>query len=394
MISEIQDTVNAISPEVFIPEFGLFDMVYLEPERKYQGRVYRLSQDQVRILSETLGFTARFDSPAVRAAYVDVIKTEGHITFEVERNAKPTDLNLRYMRDQWNAQEVSGKSTDALRPWIKTLYDTRFLPEKVFAVVSGQLRMDPEELEHFYVRLNLKERTAGLIAEDQYADKFPTQPFSVFALPEGHVASIPAVEVVPAGIRDAAAERPVEVREAGPKYATYSKSEIDRLMKTQADSITNALAGKIGAQQRAFLEAVEAQEKAFAKITEKFVTQFEEARIKLEEHTRSMQENARAELEKLNAQLSKELLEFRSHVNKNILPVSRQMEEKIKEIQAAARTKPDGQEKVTPVLLGVAVVLLIAIGGSAALLYANLSHLGDLPEIKSQLSRVLEKTGK
>lgn len=390
------EKVESISPEVWVPEFGIFDMVYLEPDRRYQGRVYRLSQEQVKSLSETIGFTARFDHPNIRAAYVDIIKTEGHITFEIDRNTKPVELNLRYSRDRWSGSEAASKGgADAMRPWIKSAYDCRFLPEKVAQVVATQLRMDPEKISNFYIRLNLKEKTAGLIAEDKHIDLFPTQPFQVFALPEGHVATIPSVEVV--GQEESGQPRPAErviVQEVGPKYATYSRSEIDRMLKMQAENITTVLAGKMSGQQRSFLEAVEAQEKAFAKITERYVIQFEEARIKLEDHTKSMHESAQTELNRLNADLGKELTEFRAHVNKNILPISRAIEDKVKEIQVAAAKPVARKENVQSIIIGTGIALLIAISASTAFIYASVSQLSELSDLKTKIDKVLEKASK
>jgi hypothetical protein len=391
----IKESAPEISPEVFIPEFGIFDLVYLEPNRRYQGRVFRLSQDQVKTLSETFGFTAHFDHPSLRSAYIDVVKTEGHINFEIERNTKPTDLALRYSRDRWSAGDSGSRSTDALRPWLKTSYDTRFLPEKVTQVMATQLRMDPEKIGNFYVRINLKEKTAGLIAEDKFVDVFPTQPFQVFALPEGQIATIPSVELT--GTSAAApksAEQRAVSQDAGPKYATYSKSEIDRIMKMQTENITAALSGKMSGQQRSFLEAVEAQEKTFAKITERYVTAFEEARLKLESHTKVVHEASQKELERLNAELSKELTEFRAHVNKNILPISKAIEEKVKEIQVAAAkpvSKPDNLRSLVITCTGALAAVLVA---CTAFLYANVGQLTAIGDINSKLSQVLEKVNK
>ncbi len=393
----VKESAQEISPEVFIPEFGIFDLVYLEPNRKYQGRLFRLSNDQVKALSETFGFTARFDHPSLRAAYIDVVKTEGHITFEIDRNTKPTDLGLRYSRDRWSASDSGQKGADALRPWLKTAYDTRFLPEKVAQVMATQLRMDPEKIGNFYVRINLKERTAGLIAEDKFVDVFPTQPFQVFALPEGHIATIPAVELSAVGSTGAKTSEARSVsQDVGPKYATYSKSEIDRIMKMQTDNITTALSGKMSGQQRSFLEAVEAQEKAFARITERYVTQFEEARLKLESHNKVVQESSQKELERLNAELSKELTEFRAHVNKSILPVSRALEDKVKEIQvAAAKTKPASQkDNLRSLVITCTGALAAVLVACTAFLYANIGQLSDIGDIKAKLGQVLEKVNK
>ncbi len=386
------DKTDSIAPEVWVSEFGLFDLVYLEPARKYQGRMYRLGAEQIKVLSETLGFTARFDHPNIRTAYVDLVKSEGHIYFEIDRNTKPTELNLRYARDRWSASDAGSRGSDSLRPWIKSSYDARFLPEKVFQAVAGQMRLDVDKISNFYIRINLKDRTAGLLAEERYIESFPAQPYQVFALPEGQVATIPIVDVEvnsPTVKAVPAEQRPSQ--EAGPKYATYSRSEVDRMMKMQTENITAALAGKISAHQRAFVDSVESQEKAFARITEKYVVQFEEARVKLEANTKSMHASAQVELERLNSELTKELAEFRAHVNKNILPISRAIEEKVKEIQVAANRPVQQQDASKNLIMGAIVALLLSSAGS---IYMNFSQLSELSGLKGQLSKVLEQRGK
>jgi len=399
MVSEMQTAVTIELSEVWVPEFGLFDTMYLEQDKQYQGRLYRLSAEATKAISEIVGFTAKFDSPSIRTAYLDIVKTEGHVTLDMDRNTKPTDLSLRYSRELWGSPEPistgADKGTEALRPWMKSVFETRFVPEKVFGALSHHLRLKPEQLEHFYIRVNFKDKTAGLISEDQYIEEFPTQPFQVFALPAGHIAAIPATELSitsPGSARSAtvdAARAPSQ--EAGAKYATYSKSEIDRMLKLQTENITSALGSKIGSQQRVFQDAVEAQEKAFVKIADKLAVQVEDSRGKLEISSKSAQESMRAELEQFKNVLSKELNEFRAHVNKNILPVSKAIEEKVQAIQVSAK---QGGEDSKPILLAVGAALLAAIIGSTVFLAMSLVKLSEISEIKVELSKVADRLNK
>lgn len=396
MVSEIQEAEKVATAEVYISEFGLLDAKHIEPGKKYQGRIYRLSAEQVKSLADIVGFTAKYEAPAIRTAYLDVLKTEGNFWLEMDRNANPTELALRYGRDRWSAVEPSGKDKVAFaaRPWIKTQYTARFLPEKVLFLIMEQIKIKFDEREHFLVRINFKDRTLGLIAEDSYVEQFPTGAFQVFALPEGHVASIPITEV--AGSQTASAGREPAHRsqpqDSGVKYATYSVSEIDRMFKMQAESIMNTLGSKISGQQRSFQEAVESQEKTIGKLADRLTAQIEEARTKLEANTRKAQETAQQQLEGFKKDLNSELDQFRAHINKNVVPIPKAIEDKIKQLETAARA--GRADDVRPALLAAAAVIVATTVVSAAALFFSLGKSDELAAVKSELSRLTEKIGK
>lgn len=386
MVSEIQEATATLAAELWIPEFGVLDTAYLDDKKKYQGRIYNLTAEKCKALAELFGFTASYDNSSIRNAFVDIIKTEGHVTFEIERNTKPTDINLRYARDRWG--DAAARDKDPLRPWKTNTYYCKFLPERSFAGLADHLRMKQEHLEHFYIRLNFKDKTAGLIAEDAYVEEFPTGAFQVFALPQDHIAIIPVTEIAAEAAQPAVREVRTQQVDSGPRYATYSQSEIDRMFKLQSESITNAIAGKVSAQQRSFQEAVTAQEKAFNNIAEKFLLQFEEVRSKIESQTKGAQEVARNEMEQFKNQLTKELDQFRAHVNKNILPIPKSIEDKIQQLQAPAKTKNVPQENLKPLLFGLTGVLFVVVAINIALSCINLS---GLQELKSQAGQVQQK---
>jgi hypothetical protein len=486
------------SEEFIVPEFGRVDLSWFDFSRKYRGAIFRLGQDASKQISEIAGFSANFDLPGIRTACIDLFKTEGYCLFEIERNTKPTDLAVHYSRERWNLLDATGKTGDVLRPWIKTEYRAKYVPEKVVSLVAEQLKLQPDIAANLIIRINFKERTFGLICEERFAELMPTGSFSKFSLPteamlalvekyrdaEEPVMESPAelalsgAEVLeadsepaaPSGIAAPAAEEvlmsvsveeqldsaagpagfvaqgsiTVEVREsesiasastsvtdsaaspaiapdspaaaavaqaasepvgdtqstsaavapatvepaanapapatstpaasAGPtaakssesplpgstkaleqfiqrkgdrppqektesrkeplvegftpKYATYSRSEVDQLMKQQLENISSALGGKISSAQRMFQDAVEKQEKTFSKLSDDFVVKFDQTRVRLENTSKDSADSIHAELETFKKDLSKELGEYRAQINKAVVPVARFIEDK------------------------------------------------------------------
>lgn len=431
--------------EFIVAEFGRVNLDWFDLARKYRGAIFRLSQDAARQLAEIVAFSANFELQGIRTACVDLFKTEGYCLFEIERNTKPTDLAVHYSRERWNLLDASGKVGDALRPWIKTEYRARYIPEKTMVLVAEQLKIQPDVISNFVVRINLKEKTFGLICEERFVEQMPTGAFSRFNLPteamlavatkygkagesasgspeesedlqertkmgaaeepssgRESAASESAVEedgekstVVSAAERAdnaredaredsaadsevdaskdlAAAERvaprpspspssketdeplpgstkalekfiqrkedrpPVEKNEVRrepvesitPKYATYSRSEVDQMLKQQAETVANSLGNKISSQQRVFQEAVEKQEKTFARLSDAFVTQFDQTRVRLENSSKESAESIHNELEAFKRELSKELEQYRAQINKTVVPVAKFIEDK------------------------------------------------------------------
>lgn len=399
MVSEIQERVNAQANEIFVEGFGLIDSQNIEAGIKYQGRLYRLSADAIKTLSELVGFTTKFDSPSIRTCYLDLFKADGTVVFEIERNTNPTELGLRYSRDRWSSLETATKGGNALRPWIKTCYQARFLPEKILFGLTEQLKLKFDQREHFFVRINFKDRTVGLIAEEKYLEEFPAGAYQAFALPADNVVTIESTTLESEATfakeaKPGDSSRPIRqtTQEPTHKYATYSQSEIDRMFKLQTESIANSLGAKISSQQRAFQDVIITQEKSFAKILDKLVAELEETKAKLEEYSKNSQEAKKAELAQFNASLSKELSEFRTHLNKNVLPISKTFEEKIQSIQATAKTT--GKENQRPLLIGIAAAIIVTILACTGLLFSTTPKASDFAELKTELTKGFTKIEK
>ncbi|HEY9792035.1 MAG TPA: hypothetical protein V6D22_16635 [Candidatus Obscuribacterales bacterium] len=549
MISAADKTAEL--QEIWVAEFGVLNNNHIDFTRKYQGRLYRWSPEAMRAVCEAVGFNARFDMPNIRSLYMDIYRAEGHVVFEYDRNTKPSEISVRYSRDRWLVQELTGKGQEGLRPWIKTEYHARHLDPKVLAPIADQLHVRLDDLSNFVLRFNFREKTYGILAEERNAEAMPIGAFSHFRLPAKGVSTITTAEVTdeeficddhpdsdtagggtyyqqqsqyaganmmtqqqepitehvaeteaaPAPAEAVAAPvaaEPVEhtptaveapavvaaggsplaeptqspaaaptvesivvstatpsappaehaeptiVKPAMPtatpmalaaaqahgprkaskneqpfspaefqrssaaavaakprhtpapernyaprtdfsqgevKYATYSKSEVDYMMKQQADSILNALSGKVAAQQRAFQEAIASQEKAFNKLSDNFVAQFDVARVKLEQTTRHSQESTKTELDTFHKELSKELEEYRKQVSKTVAKVSEggKAAAQQKESQAKPANIPpkaqqvltEGQAKLQNLVMLTMVISVVSVVLSAITL---LSH--------------------
>jgi hypothetical protein len=518
MVSELQAASEIAvrgTHGVWIAEFGLVENQHLEPERTYCGRLYRLSPEQSKAVSESAGFSARFDMSAVRTACMDVYKTEGSIIFEIERNSKPGDVSLRRAGDRWNVQELMDKSADGLRPWRKYEYKASFLPDKVLSQVAEALQISPDDKGKLFLRVNFKERTFGIIADEKYPEVFPSGDFAAFVIPpappgmksasteqaEAHISTeepaqmsesqdardaqeapaaqdsqepretqdaqqspeaqqvpeapgplseSPAVENNASGAgrppgaqesadtqpapgseteaaasagestqepvaapdvpapapepeRPAPQERPAPARppaersysspsprresaEAQPKYATYSMSEVDRLLKQQAESLAGALGGKIAQQQRATTEALAAQDKTFARLSETFMRQFEQARQKLEKSTQDTQSATTQELAEFRKQLARELEQFRTQINKTVLPVTKALEDKPQKVtreqkvEVTTRSATRSAAQRDPLVVSLLVLILVAaVAGTVGLYLPRFTEQSAAP---------------
>jgi hypothetical protein len=366
-VSNLQTPVKGEEArEIFIAEFGYLGKEHLEPGRQYSGHLYKLTAESVRELCEALSFNARFDLLAIRNAYIDLFKNQGWIRLEIDRNTKPADISVRYSRNQWQVQEVLSKGPEGLRPWITSVYTARSLEEPAMLSVARLLNIAIDDLSNIYVRLNLKERTAALIADAETSTRLPDGASASFpieqsqlpdhtnaksdqlvfrdqsqdtasggtqALQQPQVENVNQMSDQPqltVEQKSSAAPRftPAPGGTGEAKYATYSKSEVDYMLKQQAESIMTALSGKISAQQRAFQEAVAAQEKAFNKLSDTYLSQFEASRVKLETTAKSVHDHTKTELDEFHKLLSKELEQHRTQINKTVLPVAKALEGK------------------------------------------------------------------
>lgn len=205
--------------------------------------------------------------------------------------------------------------------------------------------------------------------------------------------------------------------ESSAKYATYSRSEIDQMLKQQAETVANALGSKISSQQRAFQDAVEKQEKTFAKISDDFAMKFDSTRTRLETQSKESEDSIRAELDTFKKDLSKELEQFRSQISKTVLPVAKFIDEKNaqplqkkdkKKDELKDGSKADNAAAKQTSTAGVAdpglrpilyIILAMTFFSVAALFGVVMPQLGRVEELKNEISSLrfkiseMEKSG-
>ena len=181
------------------------------------------------------------------------------------------------------------------------------------------------------------------------------------------------------------------------------------MLKLQTENITSALGSKISSQQRVFQEAVDKQEKAFQKISDRFVSQIDQTRVKLESLTKESQTSIQGDLENFKRDLSKELEQHRAQINKTVVPVAKFIEdkntnppEKIK--KEAAFEKPVKNATVAAVAAPVAdnsglknlilANLAIVVIGLGILLTVVFAQAERIEKLQAQITDLATNTAK
>jgi hypothetical protein len=354
-----------------VPDFGALNPGLLESGKTYYCHAYRMSDEVAKAVTEHTSFTACFDSPNMRTATMDLWKNQGRVVIEIERNARPKEISVRYPKDRWNVLEAQAIGAEGVKPSIKTEYGALVLGPKVFAGIAESLRISADLMQQILLRLNFKEKTFSIIAPESLSAQLPadkTASSVVPACPGGGVAQgaaapqtqfaastseeEPAADSAPetgtetetepdqppetgqakteSKTRDSDAPPETASKSKVPravssqrsdmdqqqKYATYSRSEVDQLLKQQAEQLAAALGTKISQQQRAFQEAMDKQEKSFSRISDAFATKLDSARIQIENTAKGTSEETHKELDEFKKQLVKELEMYRAQINK------------------------------------------------------------------------------
>lgn len=429
MISDLREASKTKSVS-YVPEFGLLDSRFINPNERQLGRVYRLTTENMRALAEAISFTARFDLAAIKTAYADIcLDKPSEVIFEFDRNVRPTELGLRYSRDVWSLASSDEKGSDSIRPWVRQSYEARIIPDKVMLALTEKLAMKPEDFKHFYLRLNFKDKIFALISSTNYTEKFLSGAYASFLLPGDCIPvlsgaltenesisgslSQPKLESNASGktLDSSATPLQVETTEAMPKssnearvlspqsgikYATYSMSEIDRMMKSQAESITNSLSSRIGQQQRQLQETMSAQEHNFSKLMEGLQRSFEDSRQRFEKDLAESAKTSKGELNEFKSALSKELEQFKGHVNKNVLPISKTLDEKIVEFSKAIKSSgsEDTLESLKKMVVGFGFATLACVLTATYIFSTQMVTHEEFQQLKQDLQKFKDEAAK
>jgi len=257
MVVEIQNLNIADNPEVWIGELKQLDLSQFDLDSKqYEGRVYRLGLDSIKVIADSIGFTAKFEHTSVQSACFDASPGQNVITFEMAKNTRPIDVGLRYMADRWSPVERSSKQKSS-QPAMRLRYESQSLPASAWETLTSRLKFNAEEHSWFFIRVNFKDFVYILITEEQDKEKLPAEAIHTFTLPSSlakeAVQTIDDIEVsesdktttttmntndlvfepntISSTAENASTFAASTTSSSPAKYATYSRSEVDLLFK-------------------------------------------------------------------------------------------------------------------------------------------------------------------
>lgn len=178
----------------WVSDFGPipFDSLDLA-SHEYEVRSYWLADFRLKTIGESLGFAAKFDSPEVFSAYLDITGDEGYIFFEIKTNTRPQNISLRYAADRWDAVDGRAAHTKLKNPYSETTIKSRgaltvyhaFLDAELLAKVCEQLEITAETQSKLLARVNFKEKTYSLVASEEAVNDFPPQkPYKTSIIPK------------------------------------------------------------------------------------------------------------------------------------------------------------------------------------------------------------------
>lgn len=171
--------VPADSEGYFFSDCGNVSLRYIDPYKKYVGRMYQLKAEDIRQMSEIAGVSADFTRPGIETACLDVWRTQASMAFDLNQSAKPGEIAFRIMKDRWTLiDEVLLAGGEIAR----STYEARILPGRVLEVISEMLGIRPEFSGDCVLRINFKGACCALIAEESRSHIFPSGSYRDFSL--------------------------------------------------------------------------------------------------------------------------------------------------------------------------------------------------------------------
>jgi hypothetical protein len=253
------------------------------------------------------------------------------------------------------------------------------LTDESTAIICDALAISRIHLEKFLIRIDLKGDKAGLLVEAKSKEFLPRGELSSFSLPKSVIEETksPPPKIIDEPItptkhaeettstsQNAPSPKPKEanMNSTQPRYATYSQSEVDQLLRQQSEQMTALIQSKITSQRKEIAESLKANEKQLKQIADDMKIQSEDLRKKLEQSHNTKASSFAESSAKASAELNQQVEAFKNHVNKNILPSLKNLDARILSILKEA--KPEAEEKQeskAPLMLSSLAVVLSVI---------------------------------
>jgi Fe2+ transport system protein B len=148
------------------------------------------------------------------------------------------------------------------------------------------------------------------------------------------------------------------------KYATYSQSEVDRLLKIQAENITAAFTAKISAQQKLVKELVSTQEKTSRKVIDEVSDQIEQFNITSVKAADNHNEQMKTLMEKAQNEIEVQFEQVKADLDRTLMNdlkgVDKRMQHLEASIQSMSETKQSSNSQALIILVALSMVLSLA----------------------------------
>ncbi|PWT99143.1 MAG: hypothetical protein C5B53_05750 [Candidatus Melainabacteria bacterium] len=386
MVAQIQCLPSAAAENqaLWLKEPGEIDLarIGLAADQNI-GRLYPISANTVRAIADAIGFTARFDLENVRTAVFEVCHRESNIVFAMAKNTKPTDVGLRYMADRWQLSETP-KQRGTQAASLGLIYQAMDLPASAWQAVCRELALPNDTPDCAYIRIDFKKLTLVLITAKENEKLLPPQATLSFFLdasgnavitqnnrPHSEVATpeMTSNQTISPSKNDVQQNESMNVtilNEPVAKYATYSRSEVDLLLKKQAENIANNLNAKIANQQKAVQAEAKIWEQKISKLIDQFELSCENARKRIEDAEGKRGGSLQATVEQANKQLLSEIEQFKSYLNKQVMPNLRSLEDRVLTMVntniLSKEDKPENDQATTMIALLALLLSIVSLG--------------------------------
>ena len=173
MVFKIEDTLIKEQESLSVAEMQPIDLsrFYLA-QKQCQGRIYPQPLEALSAISAALGFSARFDHKNISQAYFEFAQEQAFALLEMKKSTRPTDIGLRYSKENWYClTKVSERGLP--KPLCRLEFEMIGISEPHLELIAKQLGLTLETIQNAYLRINLKNNTFVLIAEESEIETFP-----------------------------------------------------------------------------------------------------------------------------------------------------------------------------------------------------------------------------
>lgn len=162
------------------------------------------------------------------------------------------------------------------------------------------------------------------------------------------------------------------------KYDTYSQSEVDNLIRRSAENVTSSIANKVNAQQKQVKDSLKDQEYAINQALKKLTEQTEKANSKLDATIAELSTASGKQMDNFKSSLARELEEFKSHINKQVLPGIKLVDARLEQL-AEAKKQSQSIAGISPgVLSGIVVAVVILVIVNFGVSYYAFERISNL----------------